>query len=300
MHKCQGMSQLLPLPGVSEGFGSGPRGYRLRDTVLQGGVNRADPEMFDGVDTSLASLAGYAGPTPPVALTDGLSTIATRVADARTAVFSTGSAEAVAPLAAGLRAVRALRADLKSWSLPASGAYEIDIRLALKETQFQQALRAGGRRAARCRGQRQPGRRRSTRPGPDHRRQPRPSAGHAGRHPGRIHRRDRRLRGRAPGATGRAQLPHDRHRPDRCAVHRRALQVRRRRRALRFRSRRAARPAVPAHAVCRHRGADHWWGSRVDPGAGCRRARKAISSAGRSAPSCTWCRSSPSPPRPKS
>ncbi|MBP7777970.1 MAG: PIG-L family deacetylase [Acidobacteria bacterium] len=140
MHKCQGMSQLLPLPGVSEGFGSGPRGYRLRDTVLQGGVNRADPEMFDGVDTSLTSLAGYAGPTPPVALTDGLSTIATRVADARTAVFSTGSAEAVAPLAAGLRAVRALRADLKSWSLPASGAYEIDIRLALKETQFHQAL----------------------------------------------------------------------------------------------------------------------------------------------------------------
>ncbi|HUU34844.1 MAG TPA: PIG-L family deacetylase, partial [Vicinamibacterales bacterium] len=32
MHKCQGMSQLLPLPGVSQGFGSGPRGYRLRDT----------------------------------------------------------------------------------------------------------------------------------------------------------------------------------------------------------------------------------------------------------------------------
>ncbi|MCC6992132.1 MAG: PIG-L family deacetylase, partial [Acidobacteria bacterium] len=141
MHKCQGMSQLLPLPGVSEGFGpAGPRGYRLRDTVLSGGVNRPDPEMFDGVDTSLASLAGYAGASAPAALTTALSTIGTRVADARTAVLSNGSSAAVAPLAAGLKAVRALRADLKGMNLPAAGLYEIDTRLALKETQFQQAL----------------------------------------------------------------------------------------------------------------------------------------------------------------
>ena len=141
MHKCQGMSQLLPLPGVSEGFGpAGPRGYRLRDTVLSGGVNRADPEMFDGVDTSLASLAGYAGTSAPAALSSALSTIATRVADARTAVLSNGSSAAVAPLVAGLKAVRALRADLKGMNLAAAGLYEIDTRLALKETQFQQAL----------------------------------------------------------------------------------------------------------------------------------------------------------------
>lgn len=142
MHKCQGMSQLLPLPGVSGGFGppGGPRGYRLRDTVLSGGVNRPDPEMFDGVDTSLASLAGYAGASAPAALTEGLSVIASRVADARAAVRSTGSAGAVAPLAAGLKAVRALRAGLAGMSLPDAGRYEIDHRLALKETQFQQAL----------------------------------------------------------------------------------------------------------------------------------------------------------------
>jgi len=141
MHKCQGMSQLLPLPGVSEGFGpGGPRGYRLRDTVLPGGVNRPDPEMFDGVDTSLTGLASYAGTTPPVRLTSTLATIATRVADARTAVLSSGSSAAVAPLAAGLKAVRTLRADLKDMSLADTALYEIDTRLALKETQFQQAL----------------------------------------------------------------------------------------------------------------------------------------------------------------
>ncbi len=140
MHKCQGMSQLLPLPGVSEGFGSGPRAYRLRDTVLPGGVNRPDPEMFDGVDTALSSLANYAGGQPPAGLTTGLTRIASSVADARAAVTATGSAAAVGPLASGLKAVRALRGELKGLALSDAARYEIDVRLALKEEQFQEAL----------------------------------------------------------------------------------------------------------------------------------------------------------------
>ncbi len=140
MHKCQGMSQLLPLPGVSEGFGSGPRGYRLRDTVLTGGVNRADPDMFDGVDTTLAGLSGYAGGTPSAGLTAGLTRIAAAVSDARAAVAATGSAAAVAPLATGLKALRDLRGSLAGFGLNDIAKYEIDLRLALKETQFQQAL----------------------------------------------------------------------------------------------------------------------------------------------------------------
>ncbi|MEP7116394.1 MAG: PIG-L family deacetylase [Acidobacteriota bacterium] len=141
MHKCQGMSQLLPLPGVSEGFGpGGPRGYRLRDTVLSGGVNRPDPELFDGVDTSLAGLAGYAGATPPAGLTAGLAAITTAVTEARAAVAAAGSGATVAPLATGLKAVRTLRARLGGLGLHDSARYEIDMRLAQKETQFQQAL----------------------------------------------------------------------------------------------------------------------------------------------------------------
>ncbi|MBA3269103.1 MAG: PIG-L family deacetylase, partial [Acidobacteria bacterium] len=70
MHKCQGMSQLLPLPASTEqrGFG-GPRSYRLHDTVLPGGVGREESEPFDGVDTTLRGLVSYAGPQPPTALT---------------------------------------------------------------------------------------------------------------------------------------------------------------------------------------------------------------------------------------
>ena len=47
MHKCQGMSQLLPLPagGEQQGFG-GPRGYKLHDTVLPGGVTREESDPF--------------------------------------------------------------------------------------------------------------------------------------------------------------------------------------------------------------------------------------------------------------
>ena len=142
MHKCQGMSQLLPLPGVSEGFGppGGPRGYRLRDTVLPGGVARPDPEMFDGINTRLTGLAGFAGPQAPPALVQSLSAIAGLVADARTAATWQGGGAAVGPLARGLRAVRGLRGRLASMGLNDTARYEIDHRLALKETQFQQAL----------------------------------------------------------------------------------------------------------------------------------------------------------------
>lgn len=142
MHKCQGMSQLLPLPGVSEGFGppGGPRGYRLRDTVLPGGVNRPDPEMFDGVDTTLAGVAKFAGATPPAGLTDGLAKIGTAVTEARAAVNTKGEGAAVAPLVTGLQAVRALRSGLAGLGLNDGARYEIDVRLAQKEQQFTQAL----------------------------------------------------------------------------------------------------------------------------------------------------------------
>ena len=71
MHKCQGMSQLLPLPASTGGGGPmGPMGpggirtYRLRDTVLDGGVARPDREVFDGVNTGLRSLLAYAPNAP--------------------------------------------------------------------------------------------------------------------------------------------------------------------------------------------------------------------------------------------
>ncbi|MEO7158180.1 MAG: PIG-L family deacetylase, partial [Vicinamibacterales bacterium] len=144
MHKCQGMSQLLPLPAPTGGggFGGGPggvRNYRLRDTVLDGGVARTEQEIFDGVDTSLRSLLGFA-PGAPAELGAGLDRITTAVADARKALSAGGEAAAVAPLTAGLKALRDVRASLPTINLPEAARYEIDFRLGQKEPQFAQAV----------------------------------------------------------------------------------------------------------------------------------------------------------------
>jgi len=140
MHKCQGMSQLLPLPGDTGPMAGGIRAYRLRDTVLPDGVDRAEQDPFDGVDVSLGSLAAYAGANPPAALGSALSTITSHVQAARRALEVENSAGTVAPLAAGLTAVRALRRDLAGMGLAEDARFEIDFRLAQKEAQFINAL----------------------------------------------------------------------------------------------------------------------------------------------------------------
>ena len=141
MHKCQGMSQLLPLPAGEENqwFG-GPRGYRLRDTVLPDGVNREDRDPFDGVETGITSLAAYAGTAPP-GLTGTLDRIRATVNDARKALAAGGATATVPSLVRGLSAVRELRTNLPSMAVSAEARYEIDHRLKHKEAQFAQALR---------------------------------------------------------------------------------------------------------------------------------------------------------------
>jgi LmbE family N-acetylglucosaminyl deacetylase len=139
MHKCQGMSQLLPLPDGEIQFG-GVRAYRLRDTVLPDGVDRVEKEPFDGIDTSLSSLATFAGANPPAALSTALSTISNAVKTARSQLSSGGNGAAVPSLAEGLTVVRRLRGDLASMPIEADGRFEIDFRLVQKEAQFINAL----------------------------------------------------------------------------------------------------------------------------------------------------------------
>ena len=144
MHKCQGMSQLLPLPAPTGGGGGplgpgGIRAYRLRDTVLEGGVARPDRDVFDGVNTGLRSLLSYA-PAAPAELGSLLDRIGAAVAESRTAMAASGESATVAPLARGLKWVRELRAALPSMGLGESSRYEIDFRLSQKESQFSQAL----------------------------------------------------------------------------------------------------------------------------------------------------------------
>src|SRR4029453_1969248 len=122
MHKCQGMSQLLPLPDGEIQFGS-VRAYRLRDTVLQGGVDRSEQEPFDGIDTSLVSLASFAGANPPPALSSALSSISSAVKGARSALSAGGNGAVVPSLATGLTAIRRLRAEMPSMPIDAAARF---------------------------------------------------------------------------------------------------------------------------------------------------------------------------------
>jgi LmbE family N-acetylglucosaminyl deacetylase len=134
MHKCQGTSQLLPLPG--EGLN---RTYRLRDAVL-GEPNVAPVSLFAGIDTSLHGLERFARERPPAELSASITAIADAVTEAGKLLGSNGSAAAAPPLVRGLASVRALRGRLASLGLSDTARYEIDFRLAQKEDQFQQAI----------------------------------------------------------------------------------------------------------------------------------------------------------------
>ncbi len=135
MHKCQGMAQVLPLPGAGE-----PRRYTLHDTTLDGGPGRPDASVIDGIDSSLAGLAQFAGPTPPAALTSALDDIAAQIAAASNALAARGPDAAVTPLAAGFTRLVVLRKALGAMGLSGEAAYDIDFRLQQKERQFRHAL----------------------------------------------------------------------------------------------------------------------------------------------------------------
>jgi LmbE family N-acetylglucosaminyl deacetylase len=135
MHKCQGMSQLLPLPGPSRALR-----YVLHDTVLPGQREADERFVTDGIDATLPALARFAGDQPPAALTAALNRLAASVDAARHALASGGPAAAAGPLAEGLTAARELRAGLAPLGLTDEARYEIDLRLARKVREFEQAL----------------------------------------------------------------------------------------------------------------------------------------------------------------
>jgi LmbE family N-acetylglucosaminyl deacetylase len=133
MHKCQGMAQLLPLPGTFT------IKYRLIDTTLPEGVGRDDKGFTDGLDLSLTGLGTFVAGHPP-ALMKGLGEIADAVKAADARLRASGPDAAVDDLARGLIATRAVRAWLRSSDVDEGGRYEIDVRLQQTEHKFEQAL----------------------------------------------------------------------------------------------------------------------------------------------------------------
>jgi LmbE family N-acetylglucosaminyl deacetylase len=135
MHKCQGMAQLLALPGPAT------RNYELTECTIPGQLQREERSLTDGVDTSIAGLAQFAGARPPKGLTEGLSAISAAIQAAQKK-FDTelGAAAVIPPLVTGLRTVRVVRGQLRGLPIEDAARFEIEFRLRQKEREFQQAL----------------------------------------------------------------------------------------------------------------------------------------------------------------
>ena len=165
-HKCQGMGGVPAVPGFAPagrgGRGAAPapapaagaRGgaapaavppgaaYTLMatTTTMAAQKDKDETSFFDGIDTSIAGLARYAGATPPAALKAGLAAIAEQADQAKQAFDYGNDARTAGPIEAGLTAIRALRAQLGSMGLNDNAKYEIDFRLKVKEGDYENAV----------------------------------------------------------------------------------------------------------------------------------------------------------------
>jgi LmbE family N-acetylglucosaminyl deacetylase len=131
MHKCQGMAQLLALPGQQAAT------YRLVESTIP--TQPDEKSLFDGIDSSLAGLAKFAGAKPPKELTDGIAAVTAFVQAAQKTFDTQGDEATLTPLTAGLRAVRTLRGQLRGMTIDEAARFDIDFRLRQKEGEFQQA-----------------------------------------------------------------------------------------------------------------------------------------------------------------
>jgi hypothetical protein len=131
MHKCQGMSPLVRLPGPELAR------YLLTETTIAGQVNLPERSLFDGVDVSIEGLARFAGLQAPRDLVLDLAALSRHAAAALQA--GAGPAERAA-LLTGLEAVRGLRGRLVTLGLSDDAVFEIDFRLEQKERQFEEAV----------------------------------------------------------------------------------------------------------------------------------------------------------------
>jgi len=160
-HKCQGVGGVPAIPGIAAGGRGGPGGgrggpggagaggpaaagnpYTLVGSLNADAFTRPEGGLFDGIDTTLNGVARYAGANPPPALVSGLATITEQAQKAKQ-FFATGNdSDTVTPIAAGLAALRALRAGLGSMGLNDNARYEIDFRLKNEEGDWEKALLA--------------------------------------------------------------------------------------------------------------------------------------------------------------
>ena len=119
------------------------RTYQLVESTIAGQLQRDERSLVDGVDTSIASLAQVCRAAAAARSSLTVSPRLRPTVQAAQKKFDSDSDDAsVAPLVAGLHAVRVLRGQLRGMSIDEAAKYEIEFRLRQKEREFQQALMA--------------------------------------------------------------------------------------------------------------------------------------------------------------
>jgi hypothetical protein len=128
------MGQLLALPTPAA-----QTTYRLVETTIAGQLQRDEVALFDGVDSSVTSLAKFVTGRVPKDLTDGLIVVSNAAQIAQRTFDTVNDEATVKPLLDGLFAVRVLRRELRAMAIDDGAKYDIDFRLRQKEREFQQA-----------------------------------------------------------------------------------------------------------------------------------------------------------------
>ncbi len=148
-HLSQGITSGASVPGQvggrGRGFGfrrGGGDGYYLVDSNIPGELTKASEPggLFEGIDPTVNGIARFAGAHPPAALVSGLQAITDQANAAKKAFDSGDDAATVAPIEAGLAAVRALRSRLGSMGLSDDARYEVDFRLQNEEQDWVNAV----------------------------------------------------------------------------------------------------------------------------------------------------------------
>src|SRR5207302_9955213 len=98
------------------------------ESTLPAQMQKDETSLFDGVDSSIASLARFAGARAPKDLIDGLTAIAGAAYAAQKTFDAVNDEATLKPLQDGLFAVRVLRRELRAMAIDDLGKFEIDFR----------------------------------------------------------------------------------------------------------------------------------------------------------------------------
>ncbi len=126
-----------PRPGADGGGFGGGRGYSLVDTTLPGADGKQESGVFEGIDTSLTSIAQYAGAESAARAHRCVSPPSwpTPKPRRRPSPMAT-TPRTAAPVEAGLTAIRALARAARLHGLSDAARYEVDFRLKWKERDY--------------------------------------------------------------------------------------------------------------------------------------------------------------------